>query len=287
MSNLKPTDALKFEKLFEMGSGYVLDFTDARFHQFIQQITGMDIYTPKYNTYGGSKAKRLRAFWAKENDPLVGKLTLELLEYWRTIKMLSDSGITDPQDALYKECLGIAHRLSSGTQSQAASPAAVKSESDFLKHNYGEISLQTLKLESGLICILDQRIEEIRKSLQAKASLSVIFLCGSTLEGILLGTATQNPQYFNESPASPKNKETGKVLEFHQWSLNDLINVAHQLAFLGLDVKQFSHALRDFRNYIHPYQQWRSGFNPDEHTALICWQVLKAAVHDLSGKGNP
>lgn len=44
--------------------------------------------------------------------------------------------------------------------------------------------------------------------------------------------------------------------------------------------------LRDFRNYIHPYEQWSSGFNPDEHTALISWQVLKAAIHDLSGKGG-
>jgi len=39
-----------------------------------------------------------------------------------------------------------------------------------------------------------------------------------------------------------------------------------------LDVKRFSHALRDFRNYIHPYEQWRNAFNPDEHTALICYQ---------------
>jgi hypothetical protein len=51
---------------------------------------------------------------------------------------------------------------------------------------------------------------------------------------------------------------------------------------LGLDVKKFSHALRDFRNYIHPYEQMASRFNPDAHTAQICFQVLRAAISALS-----
>ncbi len=49
-------------------------------------------------------------------------------------------------------------------------------------------------------------------------------------------------------------------------------------------VKKFSHSLRDFRNYIHPYEQVSSRFNPDEHTARISWQVLKAALFQLSGQ---
>ena len=53
---------------------------------------------------------------------------------------------------------------------------------------------------------------------------------------------------------------------------------------LGQDVQKFSHGLRDFRNYIHPYQQMASGFKPDEHTAKVCFQVLKAALADVSGE---
>ena len=56
-----------------------------------------------------------------------------------------------------------------------------------------------------------------------------------------------------------------------------------QLRALKLDVKKFSHELRDFRNYIHPYEQLASKFTPDKHTAEICLQVLKAAIADLSG----
>ena len=64
--------------------------------------------------------------------------------------------------------------------------------------------------------------------------------------------------------------------------MSNFIDVSHKLGFLGLDVKKYSHSLRDFRNYIHPYQQMASRFNPDIETAKISWQVLKAAIIDLS-----
>jgi hypothetical protein len=281
MAKLKSTDQLKLEKLFEMSGGYILDFTNAIFQQFIWKNAGMDIYSPKYETYGDSKAKRLRAFWDIENDQIVGKIITELIEYWRTSKILSESEITEPQEILSRGCKEIADRLLGKKANNSSASASKKSESDFLQQNLGEVSLKELNLESGLVDVLNQRIKEIQKCLKGRASLAVIFLCGSTLEGILLGVATRNPQVFNQAKACPKDKSTGKVLAFHLWSLNDLINVSHEIGVLGLDVKRFSHALRDFRNYIHPYEQWRSDFSPDEHTALICWQVLKAAIHDL------
>jgi hypothetical protein len=46
----------------------------------------------------------------------------------------------------------------------------------------------------------------------------------------------------------------------------------------------FSHSLRDFRNFIHPYQQHLLNFSPDKHTAKISWQVLQAVIDDLSKK---
>ena len=110
----------------------------------------------------------------------------------------------------------------------------------------------------------------------------MIFLSGSILEGILLAVASKNPKAFNQEKSSPKD-ENGKVRSFPDWSLAQLINTANDAGFLKLDVKKFSHELRDFRNYIHPHQQSMSGFNPTKHTAEICLQVLKAAIADLSG----
>lgn len=117
--------------------------------------------------------------------------------------------------------------------------------------------------------------------MNSKASLACIFLCGSSLEGILLGVAANNPQKFNQAKASPKGRN-GKVLQFPEWSLSNFIDVAKETGFINEDVKKFSHALRDFRNYIHPHEQASKCFNPDEHTAKLCWQVLKLAIFQIA-----
>ena len=67
-------------------------------------------------------------------------------------------------------------------------------------------------------------------------------------------------------------------------TLAQLIDVACEVNVIKLDVKKFSPGLRDFRNYIHPYEQMVSGFTPDEHTARVCFQVLKAALASVAGK---
>ncbi len=154
-------------------------------------------------------------------------------------------------------------------------------EDDFLKKEFSEISLDKLGLDGVITDVLSIRFEEIKKCLTAKAPMSVIFLSGSSLEGILLGFALKYPSKFNSSFLAPKNKE-GKIKQFHEWTLNSFIDVAHDLGLLKDDVKKFSHSLRDFRNYIHPYEQVSSKFNPDEHTAKICWNVLKAAIFQLT-----
>jgi hypothetical protein len=108
----------------------------------------------------------------------------------------------------------------------------------------------------------------------------VIFLCGSTLEGLLLGVASKHPKEFNTAQSAQQD-ENGKVKKFHEWTLNNFINVAYELGYIKEDVKKFSHSLRDFRNYVHPYEQVSTGFNPDKHTAKISWQVLKASIFQL------
>jgi hypothetical protein len=152
---------------------------------------------------------------------------------------------------------------------------------DFLTMEFSEISLDKLGLDGVITDALVLRFEEIKKCLSVKASLSVIFLSGSSLEGILLGMASKYPKEFNLTKSSPKDKE-GKPFPFHQWTLSNFIDVAYEVGLLKEDVKKFSHSLRDFRNYIHPYEQVSSRFNPDEHTARISWQVLKAALSQLS-----
>jgi hypothetical protein len=101
------------------------------------------------------------------------------------------------------------------------------------------------------------------------------------MEGILFGMATSYPQKFNQAPSAPKDKNTGKAKTFPYWTLKNYIDVASEVGLLKQDVKKFSHAVRDFRNYIHPYEQMGSQFFPDKQTVLICFQVLKAAISQI------
>ena len=154
-------------------------------------------------------------------------------------------------------------------------------EDSFLSQEFTDLNLNSLNLESAITDALEYRVDEIEKCFAANAPLSVILLAGSTLEGILLGVATRHPMQFNCSNSSPKNKE-GKIKQFHEWTLANFIDAATDIGLIQRDVQKFSHALRDFRNYIHPFEQVSSGFNPSMHTAKICLQVLKVAIHQLN-----
>ena len=81
MSNLTITEKRKFEQLLGMNSGYVLDFTNRGFKEFVFDSTGRDIYDARYDYASGSKANRLRAFWETEDNAVVGKLMGEMLDY--------------------------------------------------------------------------------------------------------------------------------------------------------------------------------------------------------------
>lgn len=94
-----------------MGGGYVLDFSNRTFQEFILENTGYDIYDAKYSYGSGSKANRLRGFWQQESNYLVGKLMEAMLEYWRAINSVDRLTMKQEDGVLYDECLKVAERL--------------------------------------------------------------------------------------------------------------------------------------------------------------------------------
>ncbi len=274
MSSLTDIDKRYLEKILEMGSGYVLDFSDATFGEFFKRHN-IGIHSQKYQTYGTSKAKKLRAFWEQEPDQIVSKILAEMLDSYEANCELNNQ----PTDnKILKKSREIVSRLS-GKNTAGSGPT----ETSFLDQEFTIPNINKLAIEPQVANIIEARLKEARIALKVGANLSVIFLCGSVLEGVLLGTAQQCPAKFNQANASPKDKH-GTTKQFQNWNLAQLIDVACEIKLLKPDVKKFSHGLRDFRNYIHPYQQMVSGFTPDEHTAKVCFQVLKAALASLAGE---
>src|ERR1700682_5193173 len=102
MSDLTLNEKYRLQKLFEMGSGYVLGFSNRTFQEFVLGSTGKNIFEDTYNNSSGSKANRLRAFWHREPNYITGKLLNALLDYSKSNKGSSE---------LFLECQGVALRL--------------------------------------------------------------------------------------------------------------------------------------------------------------------------------
>ncbi|WP_115891989.1 hypothetical protein [Methanothermobacter defluvii] len=279
MSTLNKLQRQIFEKLFNMKTGYVLDFSNKAFRDFVRTSVGKDIFDESYEKAcdelgypSHSKANRLRCFWDIESDVTVHKLLKDLLDYY---EYLYDDDNEKDWKLFEKAKFILDESLETGSNS----------EEFFLQQEFDVPDFFSLGLDENIVTILNSRMNEISICLNSEAYLASIFLIGSTLEGILLGIASQYPAEYGRANSSPREK-SGKVKKFDKWKLNDLINVSYEIGFLKKDVKVFSHYLRDFRNYIHPYKQLEDKFYPNKHTALLCEQVLKAAMYELSRIGN-
>ncbi len=86
-----------------MGGGYVLDFSNRTFQEFVADSTGKNIYENQYDYASGSKANRLRAFWQKEPNQVVGKLIDDLI--------ICGKDRTNMSSTLIETCREIAQRL--------------------------------------------------------------------------------------------------------------------------------------------------------------------------------
>jgi uncharacterized protein (TIGR02391 family) len=80
MAKLSTMDKQILEKAFHMGSGYVLSFADRTMGEFFQDDLGIDIYDTKYRYGSCSKANIMRGFWQTEEDSIVGKSIIKLIE---------------------------------------------------------------------------------------------------------------------------------------------------------------------------------------------------------------
>lgn len=103
MSTLNFSQKQLLEKLFDMNGGYVLNFSNRTFSEFIQNAMQIDIYS-KYE--GLSKAKILRDLFVEYDDKVVGKLIIALLEYMDIMEL-----VTEEKKKLFKDCEIIANKL--------------------------------------------------------------------------------------------------------------------------------------------------------------------------------
>lgn len=114
MADLKFQERKYLEKLMEMGSGYVLDFSNRTFREFVHETVKIDINEAKYFENGDSKANRLRTILQLESDYNAGVLIQGLLNYWLNQVQMGERDYNHTDENIYKECLKLAERLKAG-----------------------------------------------------------------------------------------------------------------------------------------------------------------------------
>jgi len=146
MSDLTTIEKRKLEKLFEMSTGYVLDFSNRTFQEFILDSVDRDIYDKRYSYSSGSKANRLRAFWHVEPNHVVGKLLGDLVECAR------DDTENATHQPLIEDCQCIVARLRQSAPApdiEAIAPLTAERDFDQLAKSVRD-SIERNEPETGL-----------------------------------------------------------------------------------------------------------------------------------------
>ena len=89
MTNIRSIDMLFLDEVFDMGGGYVLNFSDRSFAEFFAEELNIDIDDPLYARNGSSKGKRLRCFLQTVDKSAVVRTLNALWEYREALRQRS------------------------------------------------------------------------------------------------------------------------------------------------------------------------------------------------------
>lgn len=142
---IRSIDMHLIDELFEMGGGYVLNFSNKTFAYFFKEELGINIDNPMYDVEGTSKAKRLR-FFLKTSDPHVKIQTLLALWEYREVdrrRNRTEETIQDAEEEFYSLIERLGGRRPAEKKRPPTSQATTEidpSLSNELKSNLIEVS---------------------------------------------------------------------------------------------------------------------------------------------------
>jgi hypothetical protein len=113
-------------------------------------------------------------------------------------------------------------------------------------------------------------------------------MMGGLLEALFLARANRledkSPLY--KAKAAPVEKNTRKNIPLDKWMLNSFIEVAAELGWIRKPAKDLGTILRDYRNYIHPERELRTGFTLEKEDALMFWQIFNQVSKQIIINAN-
>ena len=119
--------------------------------------------------------------------------------------------------------------------------------------------------------------------MDADAHLAATVMMGALLEALILARANRltdlTPLF--KLRTCPKDKRSGKALPLQKWTLNDYINVAHEMRWIGNTARDVSNVMRDYRNFIHPAKEISEGLVLGKSDTQMLWVVFVQLVDEI------
>lgn len=135
----------------------------------------------------------------------------------------------------------------------------------------------TFVRDPALRAVLERDYVEMLRVQQARAWKAAIVLAGGVLEGILVDLIGRHADRARKARRAPEEADIAR------WNLGDLINVALELRLVTQAVDRLSHAVRMYRNLIHPAHEVRARVTFGEEEARIAVEVIHVLWRDLGG----
>jgi hypothetical protein len=131
--------------------------------------------------------------------------------------------------------------------------------------------------------IIARRWDECRRCVAAQAHLAAIVMMGGLLEALFIARANKmtDKKALVSAKSAPKDKTTGKTLNYQDWMLDSYIKVAHELNWITGSARDVADVLKEYRNYVHPEKERRHGVTLAFNDSSMFWQVTKELVRQL------
>lgn len=145
-----------------------------------------------------------------------------------------------------------------------------------------EADFSELNLENEMKKILENRFKESRLCIESGAYFAASILISSIIEGLLFSILNRYISQANQSKVVPRNQMNQQPKKLKDWTLRNMIEVAHDIGFIGIDAKKYTNVLIELRNFIHPREHMKhSDFNPDLDSCKMALSVVITITNDL------
>ncbi len=141
---------------------------------------------------------------------------------------------------------------------------------DYLKSCLKKVNSQDLQF------MLKRDLHESALAILTKSYKSALVMTGSMIEAILLDVIKTNGISSYKLSQRKINKSV------HRMQLNELLEVADSEKIISSQFYHLTHALRGFRNLIHPgLEQRKRALKISEQNAKIAWDILRKLLIEL------